>query len=425
MTYQETLDYLFAKLPMFQRVGDKAFKKDLSNTIALLEALGNPHKQFKSIHIAGTNGKGSVTHILAAVLQSSGYKVACYTSPHYVDFRERIKINGQLADEAFVIDFVARIKELIESIQPSFFEITVAMAFDYFAQQKVDVAVIETGMGGRFDSTNVITPLLSIITNISLDHQQFLGDTIPQIAFEKAGIIKTDVPVLIGEQQEETASVFLDKALECNSNLFYANELFEIADFESSFNGSSFTTFFGKRKLHYSTDLSGQFQQKNIQTALAALLLLSGEFEISESAKREGLENVRTSTHFLGRNMLLQDSPLAIADSAHNEAGIKELNKLLAELSFDKLHFVYGTVSDKDLTKVIPLLPQNATYYFCKANIPRGMDAHKLAEDANKLGLEGKAYQSVKEAYQEALNQAKANDLVIVSGSIFVVAEVI
>ena len=425
MTYQETLDYLFAKLPMFQRVGDKAFKKDLSNTIALLEALGNPHKQFKSIHIAGTNGKGSVTHILAAVLQSYGYKVACYTSPHYVDFRERIKINGQLADEAFVIDFVARTKELIESIQPSFFEITVAMAFDYFAQQKVDLAVIETGMGGRFDSTNVITPLLSIITNISLDHQQFLGDTIPQIAFEKAGIIKTDVPVLIGEQQEETASVFLDKALECNSNLFYANELFEIADFESSFNGSSFTTFFGKRKLHYSTDLSGQFQQKNIQTALAALLLLSGEFEISESAKREGLENVRTSTHFLGRNMLLQDSPLAIADSAHNEAGIKELNKLLAELSFDKLHFVYGTVSDKDLTKVIPLLPQNATYYFCKANIPRGMDAHKLAEDANKLGLEGKAYQSVKEAYQEALNQAKANDLVIVSGSIFVVAEVI
>lgn len=410
---------------MFQRVGDQAFKKDLTNTLALLDALGDPHKAFKSIHIAGTNGKGSVTHILAAVLQAADYKVACYTSPHYMDFRERIKINGELISEAFVIDFVERIKPLIEKIKPSFFEITVAMAFDYFAKQAIDIAVIETGMGGRFDSTNVLTPLLSIITNISYDHQQFLGDTLEKIAFEKAGIIKPEVPVVIGEYQKETAPVFLDKALSVDANLFYAKELFEIIDFDTNIDGSTFTTHFGKRKLHYSTDLSGNFQRKNIQTALAALVLLSDAFEISDEARRKGLENVRLSTYFLGRNMKLQDTPLAIADSAHNEAGIQELKDMLAQLSYNKLHFVFGTVSDKDLSKVIPFLPQDATYYFCKANIPRGMDAAKLARDANELGLTGKAYVSVKVAYEQALSHAKVDDLVIVSGSIFVVAEVI
>lgn len=424
MNYKETLDYLFAKLPMFQRIGDQAFKKDLSNTLALLEALGNPHKQFRSIHIAGTNGKGSVTHILASILQAADYKVACYTSPHYIDFRERIKINGELVSESFVIDFVERIKPSIEKIKPSFFEITVAMAFDYFAKQAIDIAVIETGMGGRFDSTNVLTPLLSIITNISYDHQQFLGDTLEKIAFEKAGIIKPEVPVIIGEYQKETAPVFLEKALSVDANLFYAKELFEIIDFETSIEGSAFTTYFGKRKLHYSSDLSGNFQQKNIQTALAALVLMSDSFEIPDDAKRKGLENVRISTYFLGRNMKLQDSPLAIADSAHNEAGIQELREMLVKIEYEKLHFVYGTVSDKDLSKVIPLLPQDATYYFCKANIPRGMDALKLAQEASALGLTGKAYGSVKEAYEQALNNAKTNDLVMVSGSIFVVAEV-
>jgi dihydrofolate synthase / folylpolyglutamate synthase len=410
---------------MFQRIGDQAFKKDLTNTLRLLESLGNPHKSLKCIHLAGTNGKGSLTHILASVLQESGLKVACYTSPHYKDFRERIKINGQLVSEDYVIDFVSRIQDMIEEIQPSFFEITVAMAFDYFAKEKVDIAVIETGMGGRFDSTNVITPLLSIITNISYDHQQFLGDTLPLIAFEKAGIIKEDVPVIIGEYQQEIEEVFTNKAMQMNSSLFYAHELFEIADYTSSFEGSSFTTFFGKRKIFYSTDLAGSFQKKNLQTAMAALVLLKEEFNLTDEIIRKGLENIRSNTYFLGRCMKLQDNPLVIVDSAHNEAGIHELKAIIASISYKTLHFVYGTVVDKNLSKLIPLLPSDARYYFCKADIPRGMNAQKLSADLQSLGLVGQHYSSVQEAYQSALKAASKEDLVIVSGSIFVVAEVI
>ena len=410
---------------MFQRIGDQAFKKDLTNTLRLLESLGNPHKALKCIHLAGTNGKGSLTHILASVLQESGLKVACYTSPHYKDFRERIKINGQLVSEDYVIDFVSRIQDMIEEIQPSFFEITVAMAFDYFAKEKVDIAVIETGMGGRFDSTNVITPLLSIITNISYDHQQFLGDTLPLIAFEKAGIIKEDVPVIIGEYQQEIEEVFTNKAMQMNSSLFYAHELFEIADYTSSFEGSSFTTFFGKRKIFYSTDLAGSFQKKNLQTAMAALVLLKEEFNLTDEIIRKGLENIRSNTYFLGRCMKLQDNPLVIVDSAHNEAGIHELKAIIASIRYKTLHFVYGTVLDKNLSKLIPLLPSDARYYFCKADIPRGMNAQKLSADLQSLGLVGQHYSSVQEAYQSALKAASKEDLVIVSGSIFVVAEVI
>jgi dihydrofolate synthase / folylpolyglutamate synthase len=410
---------------MFQRIGDQAFKKDLTNTLRLLESLGNPHKALKCIHLAGTNGKGSLTHILASVLQESGLKVACYTSPHYKDFRERIKINGQLVSEDYVIDFVSRIQDMIEEIQPSFFEITIAMAFDYFAKEKVDIAVIETGMGGRFDSTNVITPLLSIITNISYDHQQFLGDTLPLIAFEKAGIIKEDVPVIIGEYQQEIEEVFTNKAMQMNSSLFYAHELFEIADYTSSFEGSSFTTFFGKRKIFYSTDLAGSFQKKNLQTAMAALVLLKEEFNLTDEIIRKGLENIRSNTYFLGRCMKLQDNPLVIVDSAHNEAGIHELKAIIASIRYKTLHFVYGTVLDKNLSKLIPLLPSDARYYFCKADIPRGMNAQKLSADLQSLGLVGQHYSSVQEAYQSALKAASKEDLVIVSGSIFVVAEVI
>lgn len=425
MTYQETLDYLYAKLPMFQRVGDQAFKKDLTNTLALLEALDNPHKKFKSIHIAGTNGKGSVTHIIASIIQEAGYKVACYTSPHYKDFRERIKINGIFVSEEYVVNFVNQHQQLIEKIQPSFFEITVVMAFDYFAQQEIDIAIIETGMGGRFDSTNVLTPLLSIITNISFDHQQFLGDTLAKIAFEKAGIIKHEVPVIIGEFQNETNEAFIDKAMEMNTSLFYAHELFEINEFVSDVEGSQFTTYFGNKKLNYTTDLSGSYQQKNIQTVLAAIMLLPEDFKIEDESKRKGLENVRMNTYFLGRGMKLNNEPLVIADSAHNEAGIVELNKLIASTPFKNLHFVYGTVADKDLSKVIPLLDQNATYYFCKANIPRAMNVQELSEKAHSLGLKGASFNSVMEAYQGALSNAKADDLIIVSGSIFVVAEVL
>jgi dihydrofolate synthase/folylpolyglutamate synthase len=410
---------------MFQRVGDQAFKKDLSNTLELLNTLGNPHKLIKSIHIAGSNGKGSVTHIMASILQAEGYKVACYTSPHYKDFRERIKINGEFVSEAYVISFVERIKEAIERIKPSFFEITVAMAFDYFAQQNIDVAIIETGMGGRFDSTNVLTPLLSIITNISFDHQQFLGDTLSKIAFEKAGIIKKQIPVLIGEEQSSISKVFLDKAMDMESALFHASEIFEIAEFKSSIKGIDFTHFYGKRKLHFHSDITGSFQKKNIQTALAAIILIREEFPVSEQSRLKGLEQIRTSTKFIGRCMQLHQHPLVIVDSAHNEAGLKELNQIIAEVDYDKLHFVYGTVSDKDLSKVLPLLHKTASYYFCKANIPRGMNAEQLKLQAAKYNLKGAFYPTVAIAYQEALKAASTDDLIVVSGSIFVVAEVL
>jgi len=425
LTYTETLDYLYAKLPMFQRIGDKALKKDLSNTIKLLNALDNPHKKFNSIHIAGTNGKGSTTHILASILQEANYKVACYTSPHYKDFRERIKINGVFVSEDFVIDFVAKNQAIIEEIQPSFFEITVVMAFDYFAQQDIDVAIIETGMGGRFDSTNVLHPLLSIITNISLDHQQFLGDTIAKIAFEKAGIIKKDVPVLIGEFQEDTHPVYVDKAMSTNSSLFYAKELYEIENFNSTINGSNFAILDGDEIKNYITDLNSNYQQKNIQTALAALLLCQEYFKIDNLAIENGLKNVRKNTYFLGRSMLLNEKPIVIADSAHNEAGITELNNIISSTPFNQLHFVFGTVKDKDISKVLSLLPHNAQYYFCKANIPRGMDVHLLTDEATALGYKGTAFPSVKDAYKTALAKANEDDLIIISGSIFVVAEVL
>ena len=410
---------------MFQRLGDQAFKKDLTNTLSLLSALDNPHKSFKTIHIAGTNGKGSVTHILASILQEEGYKVACYTSPHYKDFRERIKINGIVVEEDYVVSFVENNRELIEQIQPSFFEITVVMAFDYFAKHEIDVAIIETGMGGRFDSTNVLTPLLSIITNISFDHQQFLGDTLAKIAFEKAGIIKEGVPVLIGEYQEDTNAVFVKHVAAFNSRLKYAQELLEITDFESSSDGSTFTACSAKSKYHYTTDLSGSYQKKNIQTALAALLLLGNLFKVCEKSKRNGLLKVRDNTMFIGRCMRIKEKPLVILDSAHNEAGIQELNQLLNSSTFNNLHFVFGTVSDKDLSKVLPLLPSQAKYYFCKADIARGMDPKKLHTEASLYGLKGSVFSTVKAAYVQALSQAEDEDLVLVSGSIFVVAEVL
>lgn len=425
MNYQETLDFLYEQLPMFQRVGDQAYKKDLSNTLALLESIGNPHHTFQSIHIAGTNGKGSVTHILAAVLQETGLRVACYTSPHYKDFRERIKINGELIPESFIVEFVSKNLQAIQKIQPSFFEITVVMAFAYFAEAGVDVAVIETGMGGRLDSTNVITPLLSIITNISFDHQQFLGDTLAKIAFEKAGIIKPGIPVLIGELQSETHPVFIKRADEDKSDLYYAKDLVTIQDFTSSFSGSSFKLVFEDKILELKTDLGGEYQEKNIRTALAALKLLRDRLSVDAQAIINGLQSVRTQTYFLGRSMRLSEKPLVVLESAHNEAGIKELTKMMGKTAYNKLHFVYGTVADKDLSKVFPLLPVDASYYFCQANIPRAMDSNILTEKARQYGLQGDNYPTVELAYRAALKQASPDDMILVSGSIFVVAEVL
>ncbi|MEZ4916204.1 MAG: folylpolyglutamate synthase/dihydrofolate synthase family protein [Chitinophagales bacterium] len=423
--YPETLDYIFSKLPMFQRVGDKAFKKDLTNIIALLKALDNPHNYFKTIHIAGTNGKGSTTHIIASILQESGLKVACYTSPHYIDFRERIKINGIYVSEQFVVDFINKIEPLIDEVKPSFFEITVAMAFQYFKEQKVDVAVVETGLGGRLDSTNIITPLLSVITNISFDHTNMLGNTLAEIAKEKAGIIKPNIPVVVGEYQEEIENVFKNKAKERNSQLYYAKEIVELHNFNSNFEGSTFETYFNKQKTVYITDLYGNYQKKNIQTALASIFLLKKDFNITESNIKDGLKEVRKNTTFMGRNTILGTEPKILADSAHNKAGIENLLETIKQISYQNLHVVYGTVADKDISAVLEKLPKEAHYYFCKANIPRGLDATELKTKAKLFQLIGESYESVQNAFKQAKNNAEKEDLILITGSIFVVAEVL
>jgi dihydrofolate synthase/folylpolyglutamate synthase len=428
-TYSQALDYLLGQLPMFQRVGPAAYRADLGNITALCQALGNPQDKLKCIHIAGTNGKGSVTHILAAVLQAHGYKVGVFTSPHYKDYRERIKINGEYIAEAFVTSFVAHHFEVLKSQKASFFEVTTAMAFAYFQEQKVDFAIIETGMGGRLDSTNIIQPLLSVITNISFDHQQFLGDTLPKIAWEKAGIIKQNVPAVIGETHAETATIFKSRAAELNSEIFFADNEFQIQGFNTGGTLTRFKLVCSNTKLkgYYVTDLMGSYQTKNLVTAFAALSILShvADIHLERHKLKEGLSIIRTSTRFMGRWMVLGKKPLIILDSAHNEAGLMELKKQVFKLKFNKLHFVYGTVADKDLTKCFSSLLKGAQYYFCKPDIPRGKDALELAEEAKRAGLNGIAYESVSKAFDAAKQNAKSNDLIIAAGSIFVIAEIL
>ena len=422
MNYSEAVNYLLEQLPMFQRVGAAAYRADLGNITALCDILGNPQKHTKFIHIAGTNGKGSVTHIIASILQAQGYKVGVFVSPHYRDYRERIKINGKLISRPFITKFVSDNQEKFRSVNASFFEITTAMAFEYFKQKKVDYAVIETGMGGRLDSTNIITPLLSVITNISYDHTQFLGDTLPKIAAEKAGIIKADIPIVIGETHTETKDVFINKASACHSPIVFADKTIKLTDFKSDISGISFS--FAKKQ--YKSDLSGDYQKKNICTALAAIKALQSQgIPIKETAIKNGLRSIKESTYFIGRWMIIGKKPMVIFDSAHNEGGIKELVSQIKKLSFEQLHFVYGTVADKDITHILSLLPSKAIYYFCKPDIPRGKDVNDLSKEAIAQKLKGSSYPSVKKAYKAALTQAKKNDLVLVSGSIFVVAEVL
>jgi len=427
MTYEEVTKYLFSQLPMYQRDGSVAFKKTSDNIVNLCNYLGNPQDNFKSVHIAGTNGKGSVSHMVAAGIQANGNKVGLYTSPHYKDYRERIKINGQLMSEFYVIDFVTRHKAYFEKLQPSFFEITVAMAFDYFAKEKVDVAVIEVGLGGRLDSTNIIKPLLSVITNISMDHQSMLGNTLPEIAAEKAGIIKDDIPVIIGEYQEEVASVFKEKA-----NLHHSKITF--ADQEIDFTPLSETTDQICLTVHQDdepwiprlcTDLKNSYQIKNLKTALYALYQLKEVLNLEDSKIVEGIENMRHLTYFLGRWMKLNDHPRVIADSAHNEAGVQYLLQQIETIPYQKLRIVWGTVNDKDFTKILAMLPKGATYYFAKADIPRGLDTSILVKESEKLGLNGLEYVSVASAYRVALAEAHPDDLIIIAGSIFVVAEIV
>lgn len=422
MSYANTLDYLLNQLPMFQRIGAAAYRKDLDNIIQLCDKLGNPQNKLKYIHVAGTNGKGSVTHIIASILQEQGYSVGVYTSPHYKDYRERIKINGKLISKQYVTAFVKKNKAKFEPINASFFEITNAMAFQYFADKKVDYVVLETGMGGRLDSTNIITPLLSVITNISFDHQQFLGDTLAKIATEKAGIIKSGIPVVIGEWQKDTYAVFNETAKSNHASITFASKAIVLKD---TFETSVGINFLWKNK-SYTSDLTGQYQFKNIATALCAINGLKDiGVNITEKAIWNGLKKVKENTYFIGRWMVRQQKPLLIFDSAHNEGGLKSLVAQLKQLQFNQLHFVYGTVADKDLSKIFPLLPKKANYYFCKPNIPRGKSEIELHSEAYGAGLQGEAYSSVKRALKSALTKAGMQDVIIVSGSIFVVAEVL
>ena len=427
--YKTTLHYLYTQLPMFQKIGGAAFKKDLTNIITLCDHVGHTYKAFPSIHIAGTNGKGSTTHLIGAMLQASGLKVGYYTSPHYKDFRERIKINGQLISKRYVVDFVKKYSATFEKIHPSFFEITVALAFDYFAKEKVEVAIIETGLGGRLDSTNIITPLLSVITNISYDHQQFLGDTLPQIASEKAGIIKPNIPVVIGETQKATKTVFETTAQKNNSPIAFADK--NISVIEKTIQAHH-TVYYVKGRSHnfnhLEVNLMGGYQQKNITTALQAITTINKNALlpiITPLAIQEGLKNLKSTTYFLGRWQKLSDEPTIICDSGHNQAGIQQILQQLEKMPYQQLHFVLGMVNDKVIDKILKMLPTNARYYFVKANIPRGLAADILRTKAAAFNLKGRKYSSVKNGLKAAKRRASKEDLIFVGGSTFVVAEVV
>ena len=404
MTYQETVNWMFTQLPMYQKQGKTAFKKDLTNTLLLANHLNNPQHKFKSIHVAGTNGKGSSSHMLASVLQEAGYKVGLYTSPHLKDFRERIKVNGVEVSKQFVIGFIKRNRSFFEVNPLSFFEMTVGMAFDYFAKQKVDIAIIEVGLGGRLDSTNIITPEVSLITNIGYDHTQFLGDTLPLIASEKAGIIKPKIPVVISETQNEIKTVFEDIAKQNNSKICFADQ-------------SEIKT--------YPTALIGDYQQKNIKGVLKVIEILKQKnYIISNLNIKSGLLNTVLNTGLKGRWQIIQNNPKVICDTAHNYEGLKiTINQLLKE-QYDNLHIVFGVVDDKDLTKIWSLLPKNAKYYICKPDVPRGMSEKKLLSQFLELNFDANSYSSVNEASNTAISQALPTDVVYIGGSTFVVAEI-
>lgn len=426
MTYKETIDYLYTHLPMYHRIGAAAFKKDLTNTIALLKILGDPHKKFTSIHVAGTNGKGSVSNMLASVLQEAGYSTGLYTSPHLLDFRERIRLNGIMCEKEFVIDFVERIKPHIQEISPSFFELTVAMAFDFFAQKEIAIAVIEVGLGGRLDSTNVITPILSIITNISYDHQSMLGNTLKEIAAEKAGIIKHNIPVVIGEFQEETFPVFLEKANSADAAIFLAADNVRVEVLEEELNYMELNVSYLDQLIYPSLllDLVGTYQLKNIKTLVQSIeVLRSIEVEIPDEAIYDGLKQVKKNTGFAGRWQILSHQPLVICDCAHNSAGLAELFEQVRKTVYNSLFIVTGAVNDKDLRANLQQFPKDATYYFCKPDIPRGLETEILEQLAGAEGLHGKSFPNVKTALQAAKQEMQHNDLLLICGSIFVVAE--
>lgn len=427
MNYQQTLDYLFTRLPMFSRIGAAAYKADLSNTIRLCESLDNPQHKFKSIHVAGTNGKGSVSHMLAAIFQTAGYKTGLYTSPHLKDFRERIKVNGEMIAEQAVIDFTAHIQPLIEEIEPSFFEITVAMAFDHFVKEQVDIAIIETGLGGRLDSTNIITPELSIITNIGWDHMNLLGDTLEKIAAEKAGIIKVNVPVVISEIIPETKAVFEETARAKNAPLYIASHNKQVTDWKWENHQLVITVAKEHSTDHkeYQLDLPGIYQSKNILAVLEACQLLHTKgWQITDDIIHTALRKVKKLTGLHGRWEIIHTNPLVVLDVAHNVDGIKQLTQQIELTEHQQLHIIIGMVKDKEAEKVLTLLPGEAHYYFTRAHIPRSLPENELAAKAATLQLKGETFPDVNKALHTVLEKAKPGDLIIICGSVFLVGEV-
>ena len=429
MNYNETIEFLYSQLPVFHMIGKAAYKANLDNTLALDSYFRYPHRKFRTVHIAGTNGKGSVSHMLSSVFQEAGYKTALFTSPHLKDYRERIRINGIMISEEAVVAFVENNTGIINELRPSFFEMSVAMAFDYFAREKVDIAIIETGLGGRLDSTNIIDPLLSIITNIGYDHMDLLGDTLGKIAVEKAGIIKKKIPVVIGETNPETENVFMQKAMEAGSKIYFADKLYKCSMGEMNY-------LTGERKYMLSglenlvridskTGLGGDYQSMNIPVVACAADILKDKYDITEDHLKNGIEKAIENTGLSGRWQILNNKPLVICDTGHNKEGLSYVIRQLASINPKRIHFVIGFVNDKDLSLVLPLFPKDAFYYFTKAQVPRALDPNILKEKAGELGLKGEAYDNAGEAYRVAIAKASDDEIVFIGGSTFVVAEVV
>lgn len=429
MNYCETLDFLYSQLPAYHQIGKAAYRNNLDNTIMLDEYFKHPHNKFHSVHIAGTNGKGSVSNLTASILQEAGYKTGLYTSPHLIDFRERIRVDGKMIPEKEVVDFVEMNMKIIKEIKPSFFEMTVALAFDYFAKQNVDIAIIEAGLGGRLDSTNIIIPLLSVITNIGHDHMDILGDTLEKVAIEKAGIIKPGIPVIIGESINETRVIFKERASELGSEIIFAENEFQcsLSDYKPGQDGREYTITDKARKLSYTglSSLSGDYQEKNLVTTTAIIQNLPGNFKISKKHFIVGIRNVIQNTCFAGRWQTLSEKPLIICDTGHNREGIESVVHQLGRIHRKNLHIIVGFVNDKDVDTVLTLFPRDATYYFTRASVARAMNEKILLEKALRHSLKGDDYESVNKAISQALNNSTDEDLIFIGGSTFIVADAI
>jgi dihydrofolate synthase/folylpolyglutamate synthase len=425
MNYEICLQYLYEKLPMFQRIGAAAYKADLSNTIALARALGHPENKFKSIHVAGTNGKGSVSHMLASIYQEAGYKTALYTSPHLLDFRERIRINGKMISKEEVVSFVNNQQQLIEEIKPSFFEITMIMAFDYFARESVDIAIIETGLGGRLDSTNIIMPLASVITNISLEHEKFLGNSMASIAKEKAGIIKKNRPVIIGQKTEDTSAVFQTKAEEEEAPLYYSSMHYQLQDVVRMDDSLKIRVKHLNRQSveSYVCDLAGRYQGENLCTVLTCVEHLQEEMPVDEECIRKAVGKIRQNTSIRGRWDVIEIKPWLVCDISHNPEAISNMLMQLEEYRYAALHVVLGLSDDKNIEGILKQFPSKANYYFVKPDVPRGMDAAELASEASRFGLMGLSYSKLTDALEVARSKADRDDFILITGSAFVVAD--